>query len=43
MLDPDSLIDHVSNLPACSPPPHRGTVNRRIDFEIAFGFERGTG
>ena len=42
MLDPDSLIDHVSNLPACSP-PHRGTVNRRIDCEIPFGFERGTG
>lgn len=36
----DSLIRHVSNLPAYSPPAHHGTVNRRlVDCAAGVGFE----
>jgi quercetin dioxygenase-like cupin family protein len=34
------LIQHISDLPAYSPPAHRGTVNRRLlDREFGAGFE----
>jgi len=36
----DSLIQHVSELPAYSPPAHSGTVNRRlVGREFGAGFE----
>jgi quercetin dioxygenase-like cupin family protein len=36
----DSLIQHVSELPAYSPPAHSGTVNRRlVEREFGAGFE----
>ena len=36
----DSLIHHVSELPAYSPPAHSGTVNRRlVGPEFGAGFE----
>jgi quercetin dioxygenase-like cupin family protein len=36
----DALIQHVSELPAYSPPAHSGTVNRRlVDREFGAGFE----
>ncbi len=36
----DSLIQHVSDLPAYSPPAHLGTVNRRlVGREFGAGFE----
>ena len=35
-----TLIEHVSDLPAYSPPAHSGTVNRRlVDREFGAGFE----
>ena len=38
--DTDSLIRHVSELPAYSPPAHSGTVNRRlVEREFGAGFE----
>ncbi len=34
------LVQHVSELPAYSPPAHSGTVNRRlVGREAGFGFE----
>lgn len=37
---PDSLIQHVSDLLAYSPPAHSGTVNRRlVGREFGAGFE----
>ncbi len=34
------LIQHISDLPAYSPPAHSGTVNRRlVGHEAGFGFE----
>ena len=36
----DDLIQHVSELPAYSPPAHSGTVNRRlVGREFGAGFE----
>src|SRR6476646_5592113 len=36
----DSLIQHISDLPAYSPPAHSGTVNRRlVGREFGAGFE----
>jgi quercetin dioxygenase-like cupin family protein len=36
----DCLIEHVSELPAYSPPAHSGTVNRRlVGREFGAGFE----
>ena len=36
----DRLIEHVSELPAYSPPAHHGTVNRRlVAREFGAGFE----
>ena len=36
----DNLIQHVSELPAYSPPAHSGTVNRRlVGREFGAGFE----
>jgi quercetin dioxygenase-like cupin family protein len=36
----DALIEHVSELPAYSPPAHSGTVNRRlVGREFGAGFE----
>jgi len=36
----DALIEHVSELPAYSPPAHSGTVNRRLlGREFGAGFE----
>ena len=37
---PDTLIQHISELPAYSPPAHSGTVNRRlVGREFGAGFE----
>lgn len=39
-LPTDDLIQHISELPAYSPPAHLGTVNRRlVDREFGAGFE----
>ena len=39
-LRADALIQHVSELPAYSPPAHSGTVNRRlVGREFGAGFE----
>ncbi len=36
----DTLIQHISDLPAYSPPAHSGTVNRRlVGHEFGAGFE----
>ena len=36
----DALIQHISDLPAYSPPAHLGTVNRRlVGREFGAGFE----
>ena len=36
----EGLIQHVSELPAYSPPAHSGTVNRRlVGHEVGAGFE----
>jgi quercetin dioxygenase-like cupin family protein len=36
----DAMIQHISDLPAYSPPAHSGTVNRRlVGREFAAGFE----
>ena len=40
----DKLIQHVSDLPAYSPPAHSGTVNRRlVGREFGAGFEMTLG
>src|SRR5258708_31630418 len=39
-VSPDAWVQHVSKLPAYSPPAHSGTVNRRlVDREFGAGFE----
>ena len=39
-LSIDKLIQHLSELPAYSPPAHSGTVNRRlVDRDFGAGFE----
>jgi len=40
LVSTDALIQHVSELPAYSPPAHSGTVNRRlVDREFGARFE----
>jgi hypothetical protein len=43
MPETHDLIEHVCDLSACSPPAHRGAINRRVDGAVAYGIESRTG